>query len=386
MSQTWGMIISSGVVKVLDHLERGIIYLANHWEEISRKLFDAADFAYRAAALYLKVQATRTIVGGTISGVGGAVGTLGGIGSGITNAGTALAQMGATTSQLAKAGVWGVAIMATLAAALTGLTLAFSGAVAFWIDRWDEVVAGFYNGQIVLTPILEVLDLFWNRLLAIGEVWMGTNNTVEASNSLITGVATAFQYISDVLGAMLYVTGAVSVALNAVGLQFKVLYMAILQFVKGIVWLVSKIPGLGVKGNELDGHIAWVQEGIDTSLADITDSKWFEMGKKYFDAGTGGPDNPVDRFTKYLEEQKAMKNVNIIMDAIDKNMNPLMQDIASGKYKPKMTAGKVNIEKVIVTQNIRTNDPDRVISGFNRSLQKATHKATAAVPQIPGMI
>lgn len=397
MMRTLGSGFAYVFESLADKLERLIVYLADNWMTIAMKLADAFDVAYKAAAIFLKVQATRMIVGGGIRGVGGAVTGIGSAASGITNIAGGAAQLGVTFGAMARAAAFALPVILVLAAALAGLGVAATGVVAWWVDKWQEVVDGFATGAIKLGPLFDVLDDLWAKFVAIGDVWMGTTDSIESTNSVILAVTNALHFVTGAFSLFLRVLGYVDIAVTTVKVAFKLWYTAIVGMIKGILDLVNKLPMVHVDTSGIQSHFDNMLMSTGEDMSSIVDNKILQMADTWDKTFA----NAAERITQTwrdgvqaeidFRQQQAAFYANPLNMALLANMygavargNKTIED--AKKRAANRGLGGVHIKNLNLTQNLRTNDPDRVISGFNQAIRKGVGKRTAAFPTLPGSV
>lgn len=376
------------VSKLGYYLVDGIARVANNWEVIADKLMKAFDTAYYAASLYLKYQVARTITGGAVQGVGGAVGLFGRGASGVTNMASAAGQMGISIGAIGRAAVIAGPIVAALAMAIGGGFLAFAGVAAFFTSKWQEIVNGFYTGQIVLAPLLDIFDDFWAKLVAVGTSLMGTDDAVGGTNAVIMFMTDALNVFMGIGYACLRVLGFLDIALEAVVLAFEGLYTGIVAMITGLLNIISAIPGVdkldGLKNlvDVLGQHTVSMGGRMREDIGDITNNRFLQAADAY-DKAYAAVDSGVTAAIRDMAKRGPKVPDASLMNQLLKAENDRQKaerDLNKGRR-----AGKnvVNIGKVVVNQDLRNHDPDRVIGAFWHALDQATTKRTQAMTQIP---
>ena len=313
-------------------------------------------------------------MGGVASGAmglaGGLFSTLGGIFSSLTPA-------------LATAVPMMAGIAAVIAVPLIGALGLLFAPLAYMIDKWDVLVAGFKSGKITLTPLLEALEKAWDGFSKVGGALMGDSDASDIAQGAIEGVTGAVDLMVQSMWFCMKVVGLLQAAFNVLQIGIKGLIWGILAVVDGVLVLVKSLTDkLDITPDWLAGAQSSTQQGLydlEGSMAqDVKD------GRKIWDAAD-----------KMLEGQASGKLADRLKKAAMKKDPEVDLGTGDGPGKDKngkpgrQGSGKgttVNIHKMIVNNDLRNQDPDRVIGAFNNAFMKAVTHRTQSTKLQPGGI
>lgn len=376
--------IGNGLTIAADYtfaaIERGADYMAKNWENVAMKLGEVFDTAWKAAKLYMKFAAARAIAGVGVSAVGKGMGIAGKVGSGIANIGEQIAENGAQMAKLGRIALYAAPALAALAAIAGGLAVVFGGVVASFVDKWDQILAGFQSGQITLDPLIEVLDMFWNKMVAVGESFLGSSDPIEMTQNAIDLAAEGFSRLAGVMGGMLEVAGWTMVVLdNLYGVYqtiYGAMYSAAVSVAEGILWVLNKVVGWaedilpegvsrGLQGalDAVDEHRQKAMDFTKENALELgnTESKFLDAAKAFHEAGsTIGGDSAVKGFFESLipkQPEAPMMGPEIPPGYGGKPMPTKDKSAMAGK-------GDVNIGHLTVNQDLRNTDPDRIMAAM----------------------
>ncbi len=373
--------------------------VSNNWPDIFNRAQEAFATGLKAAKLFLKVVAARAILGGGIVGIG-KVGKAGaaayGAGKGIVGGAKMLKGLPSKLADLVfnigMAAVFAGPSLFSLSGAITALNLALApfilliggllvgavgaavGVVAYFVENWDSLVSGVNNGTISLAPLLNALDAAWNGFVAVGNALVGGGVAGEATSSIINLMASALDGLVDVIAFGLLFVGSFEVALNVVTGLLKAVGSLFVGILSGILGLLSSavqyIPGLedlstGIsKAGASAASLAedWRQSGKDDFLNDSMD--FMRAGMALQDRQSSG--SMMKKFANYQAKANAK--------AEDEKMGTKGGAKAEAPGAPK--GSSTNIAKVVINQDLRNQNPDRVIGAFYKGLTKAVNKRT----------
>ncbi len=346
---------------LFDRFEAATRYFADNWESVFTDLRDWSERFGRIVKLMLAGAAART-------GFGAAVG-LGGVAtSGIGQVVSLVSTLGATSLIAAPA-------IFLVGAALTGVAALFGGAAAFIVENFDELIASFNTGAITFGPFLDALDLLWAKFVALGGAMFGTSDATGAANTMIFMMTDSVHALIAVFGLGLKVLGGFQFVFNAVLFGFKAIGLAFVSLVGGILTMVKSAITSTV------GE-AFVPAGLQSAISTLgatTEGLFKSMDKDATDA------------------TRAWKLADTFMDAAaDPGKGPLRMMAEKAKKKltdlGSETAGKgplakptnvTHIHKLIVHQDLRNSDPDRVIGAFYKAVDRSVEKRTQALSLVP---
>lgn len=365
MMETWGHFVAGPINAAFDWVFVNLDYLSKNWEEVSAKFLRGASIAKTAAILLAKAAVVRTGVG-----LGMRAGGM------VMQGGAKAMEMGQAVAAMGAAGLPAIGLITALAVAIGGLSIAAGGVLAVFVKDWNELVDAFIKGDIHIEPLLQVLADLWEKFVAVGEVFLGTSDTVGAANSIILSVANAMLLMMDIMGGVLRVTGYLSIALQGIVVTIKnvigALGIGLAQAIKSVLQPLADLPGVGkaldpVMG-AMDGMIGASQQWIG-GFGDI-DSKFLDAADAWDEArGKIDVDDLAARLRASAEEAKKAR---------DNAPDP------SGDITDKPPGNTTHIYKMNVIQDLRNHDPDRIIGAFKKAVNDSVKRRVSANTGIAG--
>ncbi len=337
-------------------LESATVYLANNWESILTKLRDWSERFGRIVKLMLAGAIARTAAGGGVMAGGMGLKAVGGVGSMVG----ALSKLG--ISALAAAPILLVAGMA-----LTGVAAVFGGAAAYIIENFGEITRSFKEGTITFGPLWDVADLLWNKLKALGKAMFGGATATKTVNSAIFAMADGMFLLIGAFGVGLKVLGGFQFVFNAFTSGLRMLGLGILGFINGLlITIKGTLPGM-VPG--IDKAIAHISAGIRESAAEIKqDSKdatsMWTQADAFINTGFGEGKSAL----RAALEEAMKKSLDVGTD--------LGSETTGKGAKPRNVT---HIHKMVVNQDLRNMDPDRVIGAFYNAVDRNVANRTQAL-------
>jgi len=380
-------------------MEGWISYLADNWPSIIARLQTAFDTGLRAATLFVKVAAARAVVGGGLmaagrvgkaaGAVGGAAkGAIGGIAKLLQSGGAAgsIAKLGPAIMSMGSAALFALPIFLVGAAALVGVAAAGGAIVMAFVSRWDEILKGVRDGTITIGPLLDAFESMLDGLRLAGEEILGFTDTTSGAQGVINMAADAVYSLTGALavgmkiaGAFQYVFNAFTAGLRVVKLGFLAVITGFAHMIRGLLRVVAdaayqmNLTGLGDKVS-----------GAADSMTDSVSRLRASMTGTVKDIQQDAKDstqlwNAADRITEGLSSGKFRKAWASAQKKADKGLGdggPLSRGTQTGEG-PGGPAGNVtNIHKMVVNQDLRNQDPDRVIGAFYKAVDESVRKRT----------
>ena len=391
-----------GVIDPLaDKLEKWVTYLANNWPSVIEKFQKAWDTGLRVAKMILRVAAARALVGGGMMaaggigrGIGAGMGAGGKMFSGITKMitkigpamtglGPALTSIGPAIMGISSAALFALPLFLVLGAALMGLGAMFGGVVAWFITNWDQITAAIQNGTLSLSPLFDALEQAWNGFAILGAHLLGGGNAATQMQTAVYMLTDAVHFMLATFVLGMKVVGAFQFATNAVILGVKAIGLALIGMIEGIMFLVNQVAQGMAKAHMIDAASAASVAGAYASVQ--SQRKGFVEGMRQ-DAKDAT--QVWDAADKLLEGQSTGKWAKGIEETM---RNDKLGDIgtagaAGGKPPTAPAGGNVNIHKMVVHQDLRNQDPDRVIGAFYRAVDKSVRNRTQSTKLQPGGI
>ncbi len=313
--------------------------------------------------------------GGVVSGLAskgmtGILGSFGSVFAAITPAlATAVPLMGAF------AGIIGVALVGAL-----GLIVA---PIAYLVDNLGNLVGMFKSGKISLTPLLDALETAWDGFVKVGKALIGDTSSAEGAQGAIDGMASAVDSLIQVMFWSMKFIGLLQMAFNGLQMAVKAIAWAIYVVIDAILSLAKSVT------DKLDITPAWLRDAqefakdgkrdiVKSGAQDLKDARqvWDAADKMLEGVASG---KLAAKLKKAALEEKS--NVDLGTGdgpGGDKKDNPGRQGSGKGTT--------VNIHKMIVNNDLRNQDPDRVIGAFNNAFMKAVTHRTQSTKLQPGGI
>lgn len=357
-------------------MEKGVDYVSKNWRDIIVKLRDVWDRAVRAAKLMAAATAARRVVGGAMM-AGGAAGQ--GVASGIS----AAKQLAGVMSILGGAGLIAAPILAVVAVALVGVGTAFAGVAAFFIENWDMLVAGMREGSITLGPLLDAFDLMWVKLLAVGQSLMGTSEPAGQATVLINGVTQAFYWLMGAMSLGMRTIGWLQQGFLFLKDGFVMIYLGMVGMVQGILFVLKEAVGMLPTGLAEKMGLDKLEKAyvsVDTHAGAVVQG----MKKDFDKIANNDMIAAADAFDKAFVEGKGATSG--LRDELDRWKAGEGKGGAAGAGGSQASANTpknvTNINKLVINQDLRGSDPDRVIGAFYKSLDKTVRQRTQPLTSV----
>lgn len=263
--------------------------------------------------------------------------------------------------------------MGLLALAVAGIAVVFVGIAASIIENWDQIVNDLASGTATLAPVFDVIDLLWVKLVAVGNVFLGTNSVVTTTQSVVEGVASAFNTMMGFLSSTIRVTAYFSMALGGL---YNTLQMIAIMFNLVITGILTGVKFLLDSVNEWIGSEALASASTQTgyALAKLetdrnkrVDSLDMSTTRKLFDA--------ADAFDRAAVEGEGI-TANLRKE-FEERLAKLGKGDGGGLTKAK--GAKVDIHNLNMYNDFRDQDPDRVMGTFVQKLEDVTMRPTQSV-------
>lgn len=348
---------------------------AANWRAYLDSAFRWVDTFWNVVKAFAKVAVIRTAVGGAVAGIGKLGGMLVGMGQGF---GTLAQVMGSA----ATAALWLAPVVAALGLAFGGVAAIAGGVAAFIASKWDEIVGAVRSGAVTLEPVFAAIDSLWARLKALGQAMLGTTSTTEGAQKIVNLFAKGIDVLMGIMSAGLRVIGAVVAGWNMLQVGVQTIYDMFLGMIHGILKAVSTVldalPGMSDKAAEakqalgtLAEHRANVRRSINEDVQDAT--RLFEWADAF--------DNARVEASSALTEGLRQGVQSFVAGPAAKPKDIGGEGIRgrAGAAAPPTAGRTVRVEKMIVNQDLRGMDPDRVIGAFYREVERAIEKRTGSL-------
>lgn len=343
-------------------LTLAVDYLSTNWKPIVDNMERAFSTGLNAAKMFLAAKMAQGAAGGMYN-----------MGKAAFNAGEKLPGLVSSVVALGPAALVAAPAMLLLGAAMGGIMLVFGGVAAYFIQNWDDLLAGLASGAITIAPILDVVDLLWAKLVALGSAFIGTTNVAGGAQSVIDGVAGALTWMMGVMGDLIRAAGYVSLAVGSVVNGFNLIIIGFTTVIEGIL--------LGIQFL-LDSVNAWIgSEAISSASASITSAQQVlaEDREKRIVSATS-----LDTTEKLFAAAAAFDRATVEGEGItaglrkdfEGSLAKLGQGEGGGMTKAK--GANVNIHNMNVYNDMRDQDPDRIMGTFVQKLEDVTMRPTQA--------
>jgi len=398
-AQSIGNALGKYIDPMVDILEKWVTNFADNWPDIIQKLQTAFNTGMAAAKLFMKVAVARAAMGGAVQLAGKAGMVAGGAASLASRAGGMMSgAMGAGGGLMASFGSMFSSITPALAAAVP-LMGAFAGIIgvgligalgliiapiAYLIDNLGNLVGMFKSGKISLTPLLDALEEAWDGFVRVGKALFGDADSADGAQKAIDGMTSAVDGLIEVFFVGMKVVGILQAAFNALQIAFKGVAMALYWIIDGVLGLIKEVTDkLGVTPDWLADTQSFTAQGIQ----DLNSSIHQDMmeGAQVWTA--------ADKMLEGQASGKLAKKLNKAVMKEDEKVDLGTGEMTSGTVSRSKTgrrgSGKgttVNIHKMIVNNDLRNQDPDRVIGAFNNAFMKAVTHRTQSTKLQPGGI
>ncbi len=387
-----GYIFAKGADKIANAFETGAVWLAGNWWKVVDGFGKFVDQFAQGVVTLAKFKGAQMAVGAGV----GAMGAIGSVLGALASAAPAIIAIGPA-----------VLLLIPAFAAIAGAAVVAGAVIAFFVTRWDELVEGVRSGAIVITPVLDVIDLFWAKLIAVGAAMLGTTDTVEGANVMIGVFTGAIEGLMDVIAGSLWVFGAFKRVWNIVKIAVLGIAALVVDMLEAIVnaanWaqgkigaFIAEIPGLGETGAAMVAASAKGPQGLDKEwkiLSDSLDSDLQAIGKDMdsdfaaYDAWKKGSAEARKKLgaEDFMATSRREKKVLDLLNFTKKKLDP--KELLGGgtKSSADMVAagargrGNINVNKMVVNQDLRNQDPDRVIGAFYKGIEKSVKNRTQSL-------
>jgi hypothetical protein len=391
MAATWGVLLAGPLSNLLEWGTQKLVYITNNWQDISIKLLRAWEAGKNVAGLMLKAAILRTGVGVTAQAGGMAIQA----GSGIFQVIKSLVSMGPVAAAAAIA----VSAIAAAFAVIGG------GVFAHFISKWDEIVQGFRDGSISIAPLLQVVSDLWAKFLALGAAMTGNASGASMAGSIIS-LLTDFIYgltktiewtirigalmvflIEQIITNVQMLVGAIATAMTSMLLGILKLAEAITGQITGTHYLVGEKAGQRIEDSAIGKATAFM-ESIQEGAIDMTKNGAGGFGdsalaRSMFEGADAFRDAAGTLSGEDWEAQWRSALAQAEEDAARRaSQGPPGDPSNDMTNNPK--GGNTHIYKMTVTNDLRNNDPDRIIGAFLKSVNKAIDKRTGATTGVAG--
>lgn len=267
-----------------------------------------------------------------------------------------------------------VAVGLAATAALGGFVVMVAGVGAYIASEWETLMgsvrAGFASGELTLRPLVEAAMLLWERLKLVGEALIGGSTGADMFS-----------------GTMNLAVGAIDMVSQAViGLATVAAYM--LDMAAAVSDRMSDPTGLAEKAQierALSGTSWQDQIGMTPGKKAALESRLAELN-----TGTGGSKfrDMADKMRTASEKMGKLSLKDLPIEKVDDYTKKLEDSLLGGDAgggKPKRARGTgVNIGTLNVNQDLRNEDPDRVMMTFVEPLEKLAKLPAASTLDLGG--
>lgn len=343
-------------------LTRAVDYLAANWQPIIDNMERAFTTGLNAAKLFLAAKMAQGAAGGMYT-----------MGKAAFDAGGKLPELITGIVALGPAALVAVPAVLVLGAALSGIVLVFGGVAAYFIQHWDDLIAGLASGAITLAPILDVVDLLWAKMVALGSAFIGTTNVAGGAQSVIDGVAGALTWVMGVMGDLIRVSAYVSLAIGSVVNGFNLIIIGFNTIISGILMGIQYL---------MDSVNEWIgSEALSSASASMTSAQQVlaeDRDKRIISATS------LDTTEKLFAAADAFDRATVegagITAGLRKDFEGSLAKLGKGEGggMTKARGANVNIHNMNVYNDMRDQDPDRIMGTFVQKLEDVTMRPTQA--------
>lgn len=386
-----GSILAKGANWLANGFERFIEDFADNWQKYVSKAMDFADKLWRTAVMLGKAK-----VAAVGAGVGAKV-----IGGAAKGAGMAIQAFQQLWPIISKMGPWALLLIPAIAAlgfALVGVGGIFAGIAAFIVSKWDDIVLAIQSGAVQFGPFFDAIDQLWAKLVALGSTFFNAGSTTDTLNNAVLWMATAVEWLTGAIATGLRVLGVGQFIFNTFTAGLKGIYAGFAWLGSGIAKVVSsmlnmladaisRIPKVGEKAaaplraaaNSVDGAMKVLQstsaDAIDGVKQDAQDAySLFGKADVFESAFANAEDGVTKGFRGMLDSWIAPEKREL--DASSLLAGTSLEGGAKGKGP---AGGNVHIHKMVVQQDLRNQDPDRVIGAFYKAIDKSVRNRTQSL-------
>lgn len=337
-------------------------YLVTNWRPIIDNMERAFHTGMNAAKLFLAAKAAQGAAGGMFN-----------MGKAAFDAGGKLPELVSHIMALGPAALVAVPAVLILGAALAGIVIVFGGVAAYFIEHWDELIAGITSGAITIAPILDVVDLLWAKMVALGSAFIGTTNVAGGAQSVIDGVAGALTWMMGVMGDLIRASAYVSLAIGSVVNGFNLIIIGFNTIISGILMGIQYL---------MDSVNEWIgSEALTSASASISSAQQVladDREKRIVSATS------LDTTEKLFAAADAFDRATVegegITAGLRKDFEGSLAKLGKGEGggMTKAKGHNVNIHNMNVYNDMRDQDPDRIMGTFVQKLEDVTMRPTQA--------
>jgi hypothetical protein len=376
--QFFGSVVGRLASGVVDRMAHWLVDFSDNWQLYVTRFAQVADRMLHAAKLMLKFKVAKVALGAGTAAAGGAL-------KGGAAAMPLIMKLPGIIARLGKMALIVGPALAYVGTALVAAGGVFIGIGAYLASQWQNIADSFARGLIHMEPLFNALDHLWAKLAAVGEAFfMGANGT-DLMNGALRFLTGGIEILTGVISMGLRPLGLLVYAFNMVQIGVKSVYQAFLWMISGMLEMmraaVAAIPGTESVVQSLQGTINTVNQHSKSVWAGMKKDGQeaagaLEWGQKFDEAFAKSGDGITGGLRKSLAEWAAPDKKKI-----DAGLLAGGGVASSGKGHPKSTT---TIHKMVVHQDLRNEDPDRIIGAFYRAVDRSIEKrvqSTALVDQ-----
>lgn len=373
--------------RMLDGLERAGFYILNNWPAMMDKFRSAWLFGVAAFKAMFVLMITRMVAGRLVGGAGMALGAGAGLLGGLRMIVGALTGGGKGKkfrnrmegrAFLSRSGMWAflgplaghamklavsfgllLPLFVVMGAAIAGVSVIVAGVAAYISEHWTSLLSKIASGEVVFTTLIKGWNTLWETLKKIGETVLGPGNPAEK-----------LQRVLDSIGGAL--------------IWFAQLLSPLLDNLAGVIHLASA----STRGN-LEAAIARSKGTVGTfrKTGGVADESFMYGGKTVAQwreavAVWNRREAAVTNLAGVAAVEASRERTPVELAAIEKKEAVIRKAAEEAAAKKAAKGTNVNIQNVIVNQDLRGLDPDRVFASFLPALEKVARDKTTAVSQL----
>jgi hypothetical protein len=306
------------------------------------------------------------------------------VGVGVQGAGMAYEGLKTIWPLIQKMGIWSlvlVPILAILGTALIAVGAIFAGIGAYVVTKWKEIYSAVESGAVHFQPLFDAIDHFWAKLVALGGTFFQGGTTTSMVQSAVDMLTNALYGLMGVISFGLRVLGVFQFVFNAVQMGLRTIYLGFTYIITGIVTMIKGaleyLPGMdGVAANlqtTLNNLNKSSQKTLGNIMMDSQESTaMFERARAFDDAFATPGTGPSEAIKKAAQSW---------IDEAQKKMDDDLLKGESAKSPKVPKGGNVHIHKMVVNQDLRNHDPDRIIGAFYSAVDKSIRNRTQSLAQ-----
>jgi len=362
-----GMFVSRAV----EPMGRWIQDWADNWQDNLTKLFNFIDRFERAVKMVLKAKIASVGVGMGLKGAGM-------VGKGVGKAIQGIQKVWPVIMQMGAAALWALPAILVLGFALAGVAAIGGAVAAYIIAHWQDIVDAVKSGALAFEPLFYAIDDLWAALVALGNAMFGTSSPAGLLQGVVDFLGKAIYFLMGIMVTGIRVIGAFYFVWKMLIMGAKTVKLGMIAMIMGIVGIMkAAADAIG-----LDDMSQTLQNGMNSLYRT---SKETVMGMK----------DDAKEATKFFEYANAFENARADPDAGitkglreglaswrkegDKDMDLGTMGGAGGKKPPSGGGRATHIHKMVVHQDLRNQDPDRVIGAFYRAVDRSIEKRTSSL-------